>query len=247
VSDFLPHLITHIQTTDATETDIEHTEAIQQALNDRNVLPQTHLLDAGYVDAGLILRSRQHYDVEVVGPVSQNNQWQAQSGGYDASQFLIDWQSKQAICPQGKTSVKWTPGTDQQGYPNISVRFGLHDCRHCPARSLCTRSLHAPRHLTLRHQEEWEILQRARSHQQTEAFRALYARRSGIEGTHSQAVRTMGLRRTRFLGLKKTSLQHVLTAAALNLVRLDAHLAGKRVTKTRISRFATLAPTSLVS
>jgi hypothetical protein len=40
---------------------------------------------------------------------------------------------------------------------------------------------------------------------------------------------------------------HVFTAAALNLVRLDAHLAGKKVTKTQISRFATLAPVELAS
>jgi transposase len=55
----------------------------------------------------------------------------------------------------------------------------------------------------------------------------------------------MGLRRTRYLGLTKTAFQHVLTAAALNLVRLDAFLAGKKVAKTRISRFATLAPVEL--
>jgi hypothetical protein len=48
------------------------------------------------------------YEVEMIGPVSQNNQWQAQGRGDDAPQFLIE----QVICPQGKTSVKWTEGTD---------------------------------------------------------------------------------------------------------------------------------------
>lgn len=75
----------------------------------------------------------------------------------------------------------------------------------------------------------------------------LYAKRSGIEGTHAQAVRTMGVRRTRYLGLAKTALQHLFTAAALNLLRLDAFLAKKKVAKTRISRFATLAPVALAS
>jgi hypothetical protein len=54
-----------------------------------------------------------------------------------------------------------------------------------------------------------------------------------IEGTHSQAVRTMRLRRTRFWGMKKTALQPVLTTTALNLIRLDAHLAGKKDGKAR--------------
>lgn len=244
----LPHLITHVLTTDATETDIEHTEAIHQALATRSLLPDRHLMDAGYVDAGLILESQERYEVELIGPVSQNNQWQARAAqGYDLASFHIDWQGKSATCPQGNQSVKWTERKDQHGHPKVAIRFGMHDCRFCPVRSLCTRSPRAPRILAVRHRSEHEMLRQAREREKGEEFRALYAQRSGIEGTHSQAVRTMGLRRTRFLGLKKTALQHVFTAAALNLVRLDAHLAGKKVTKTRISRFAALAPLSLVS
>jgi transposase len=37
----LPHLITHVTTTDATQTDIEHTEAIHQALALAERLPGT--------------------------------------------------------------------------------------------------------------------------------------------------------------------------------------------------------------
>lgn len=143
--------------------------------------------------------------------------------------------------------MKWTERKDQHGHPKVAVRFGLHDCRNCLARSLCTRSARAPRILAVRHQSEYEVLRQARAREHGEEFRTQYAQRSGIEGTHSQAVRTMGLRRTRYLGLTKTALQHTLTATALNLVRLDAFLAEKKVAKTRISRFATLAPVELVS
>ena len=242
----LPHLITHVLTTDATETDMEHTEAIHQALAQRSLLPETHLMDAGYVDAGLILSSEQQYNIALVGPVSQNNQWQAKAAqGYDLASFHIDWQGRYATCPQGNQSVKWTERRDQHGHPKIAIRFGLYDCRSCPTRSLCTRSAHAPRILAVRYQNEHETLQQARAREKGKEFLTLYGQRSGIEGTHSQAVRTMGLRRTRYLGLTKTALQHVCTAAALNLLRLDAFLAGKKVTKTRTSRFATLAPVKL--
>ena len=194
------------------------------------------------------MQSREQHGIEVIGPVSQNNQWQAKAGaGYELASFRIDWQKQQATCPQGKQSVKWTPRTDQHGHPKIAIRFGLHDCRECPARALCTRSARAPRILAVRTQAEFEVLQRARQHQQTEPFHTRYAQRSGIEGTHSQAVRSLGLRRTRYFGLLKTSLQHVLTAAALNLIRLDAFLDGKKAAKTRVSRFAALAPVDLAS
>jgi transposase len=239
----LPHLITHVATTDATETDVEQTEAIHQALAQRDLLPRQHLVDAGYVDAELVLQSQQRYGIELVGPVSQNHQWQAKEGqGYDLASFTFDWQGKYAVCPQGKQSVKWTERTDQHGHPRLSVRFGLHDCRACPCRSLCTRSVDAPRTLSVRHQAEFEALQQARQQQQTPEFRQVYAQRSGIEGTHSQGVRSLGMRRTRYFGLAKTSLQHVFTAAAINLIRVDAFLAGQQTAKTRTSRFAALAP-----
>jgi hypothetical protein len=48
----------------------------------------------------------------------------------------------------------------------------------------------------------------------TEEFQQTYAKRVGIEGTISQGVRTMGLRRSRYIGQEKTHLQHVATACA---------------------------------
>ena len=50
-----------------------------------------------------------------------------------------------------------------------------------------------------------------------------------------------GVRRARYRGLPKTHLQHVLTAVATNLLRLDAWLQGVPFAKTRTSRFAALA------
>jgi len=71
--------------------------------------------------------------------------------------------------------------------------------------------------------------------------RRLYARRAGIEGTISQGVRAFGLRRSRYRGLAKTRLQHVATAAAINIDRLAAWFRAVPRTATRISRFAAIA------
>lgn len=56
----------------------------------------------------------------------------------------------------------------------------------------------------------------------SEDGRELYRARAGIEGTFSQAVRISGLRQARYRGLKQTHLQHVATAAAVNVARLGA-------------------------
>ena len=81
----------------------------------------------------------------------------------------------------------------------------------------------------------------ARARERTDEYRTLYAPRQGIEGTTSQGVRAFGLRQTRYRGLAKTALQHVATAAAMNLDRIAAWLAKRPLAPTRISRFAAMA------
>jgi len=43
-----------------------------------------------------------------------------------------------------------------------------------------------------------------------------------IESAHAQGIRRCGLRQARYVGLAKTHLQHLATAAALNFVRLGS-------------------------
>jgi transposase len=88
---------------------------------------------------------------------------------------------------------------------------------------------------------EHEALVAARARELTTEYRRLYAQRQGIEGTLSQGVRDFGLRQARYRGLAKTKLQHLATAAAINLDRLAAWLAKRPLAPTRTSRFAALA------
>ena len=62
-----------------------------------------------------------------------------------------------------------------------------------------------------------------------------------MEGTISQGTRAFGLRRSRYLGMAKTHLQHVATAAAINLSRLMDWFRDHLPERTRTSPFAALA------
>lgn len=84
------------------------------------------------------------------------------------------------------------------------------------------------------------IGQAARKLQTTKEFSKQYALRQGIEATISQGVRAFGLRRSRYIGLDKTHLQHVGIAAAINLVRVVAWLDGDELAPTRVSAFQRL-------
>jgi transposase len=124
----------------------------------------------------------------------------------------------------------------------ITAKFSRAECRVCPTRSQCTRAQPGtPRFLTFRPQADHEVLRAVRQQQGTNDWQRRYRRRAGIEGTLSQAVRAFELRRTRYFGLPQTHLQHVATAVAINLVRLDAWLQRIPHARTRTSHFATLA------
>ncbi|MFI6485964.1 transposase [Streptomyces sp. NPDC050564] len=105
-----------------------------------------------------------------------------------------------------------------------------------------TPSTKRPRELRLRRHDEHHALQAARAEQQTDAWKERYKVRAGVEGTIAQAVQRSGLRGSRYRGLTKTSLQHQLTGAAINLARIDAHLTNTPRTRTRTSHFAALRP-----
>jgi Transposase DDE domain len=122
----------------------------------------------------------------------------------------------------------------------MEVVFPPEICARCPVRSECTHSQTTGRVLHLRPQEAHEALQARRQEQETPAFRHEYATRAGIEGTLSQGVRRMGLRRARYAGLQKVHVQQVLTAVAINVVRIDAVLTQTPRGKTRRSPFARL-------
>jgi transposase len=238
-----PHLITNVETTVATQPDVTMTPVIHQSLADKGCLPRTHLVDLGYVDADHLVDSQNQHHIHLFGPVRTDYQWQAQQQtGFASYDFQINWQAQTATCPRGATSTRWRPTLDNHGNDVIQVRFSKRDCRPCPVRSLCTRSQDASRLLSFRPQPQYLALQQTRQRQQTEQWQHQYAQRAGIEGTISQAVRGFGLRTCRYLGLAKTHFQHLCTAAAINFVRLDAWLAGKKRAVTRVSRFAALRP-----
>jgi transposase len=236
------HLLTHALTTVATVHEARCTAAIHAALAGKGLVPAEHLADAAYVDAELLVRSREDHGIDLVGPPPGNPSWQGKvEGGHTLDRFEVDWDAERVRCPQGKLSSAWSPQVDHAGTPYVSVMFRPTDCGACPARPLCTRAKHGVRHLKLQPRAEHEALRAARGRLATKEGRRAYARRAGIEGTISQGVRAFGLRRSRYRGLARTHLQHVATAAAINVERLAAWFRATPRAATRTSRFATLA------
>ena len=178
----------------------------------------------------------------LVGPVNPDPSWQAKAQhGFGVATFAFDWDQQTPICPQGRTSVLWMPGQDRHEHPVINIRFARADCEACAARAKCTHASTQPRMITVRTREQHQALQANRQRQTTEAFKEQYAKRAGIEGAISQAVRAADLRRSRYLGLATTHLQNLIAAAAINLQRVANWLNEQPLAQTCQSPFAALA------
>ncbi len=237
-----PHLITDVQTTPASTADVSMTETIQNALVDKGLPPDTHLLDGGYSAIDSMLAAKDEYNITTIAPVSPDSSTAARNG-FGNAQFHIHWEQEYATCPQGNRSRMWTTAPDAGGIETVRIRFAHADCDACPVRQLCTQAQQG-RSLRIRHRRAHEALQQARNAQTTDAFQALYAKRPGVEGTISQGVRSFHLRRSRYIGLAQTHLQQILTAAAINLHRLFFWCQEQHRSTTRCSRFAALSPAS---
>jgi len=239
-----PHLITNVITTEATYQDTGVVSQLHQSLAEKDLLPCEHMLDQGYSASKTLLEAQERYGVEMVMPMRSGHSWQQQDeNAYELDQFQIDWARERVICPQGKESGSWVKGRDRQDDLRYEVMFNKADCGPCLARNLCTHSKRQRRKITLRSQYQHELLKKHRDFEQTQTFRARYAVRAGIEGTISQAVHALNMRRTRYRGLEKTCFQHIATAVAINLKRIYHWWNGHPLSKTRPSQFAMLMAT----
>lgn len=238
-----PNLITNVLTTASTVQDDTALPLIHQALAARGLLPAEHLVDCGYTDAENLLTSQSEHQVRIVGRVADDPSWQARAGeGFAKANFTLDWERQVATCPMGKESYSWLPhSASDAAKGEFQIRFRRKDCTPCPSRAQCTKAKVEPRILFVQARTEHEVLQVARTAQETDAFRAEYALRSGVESLMSQGLRAFELRKARYVGCARTHLQHILVAVAINVVRSLAWVREPQRTPPRVSAFTRLA------
>ncbi|MGW1047466.1 transposase [Streptomyces sp. NPDC002547] len=113
------------------------------------------------------------------------------------------------------------------GHDYIQVRFGEAACRACTDRAQCINSEVRPRSLALLPTRALHEIQQANRLDQTDPAVAGPLRDPGRNrATLSQNIRTCGLRRTRYRGLRKTHVQHIPDRSGLQRHpdhRLDGH------------------------
>lgn len=232
------HLITDVRTCPSMLPDMTSTAGIHERLAAKELLPAEHFVDAAYIDADLLAQSQRDLGVTLEGPV-RGIATRARAG-FALSDFTIDWEAQQVSCPQDKKSISWRTISTPSG-PRIQAQVSRTECGVCVVRHSCTPPTSTRRHVRFHFQDEYKALHAARVRMRDQAWLQRYHRRAGVEGTLSQGVRAFGMRRSRYIGLTKTSLQQACTAVAMNVSRVVHWLDGEPRAKTRVTRFAALA------
>ena len=223
-SAYLPHVITDVHTTPAPVSDTGMTTPIQADLAARNLLPREHLVDAGYVRAETLVdsqrkppsRSRRPGSIWIrVGKrVLKLATIRVNSFGLDATGRDLSTRPSQCV-PGGQDIIhmpqKWSPSPSRTTIAK-------------PARLArkCTRGPSKPRQLRVRGQAYHEALQAARQRQTTPTYRKAYAARAALKARFRKACAGVISVKRVTSGLAKTHLQQLLTATALNLLRVVA-------------------------
>ena len=104
-----PSLITNTETTRASVPDAVMTQVIHGHLEEAGLPPGEHLTDSGYASAERPGQPHATSGIALIGPLLADTSRQARAGGYTTAMFTIDWDARQATCPQGTPSTALEP------------------------------------------------------------------------------------------------------------------------------------------
>ncbi|WP_425824817.1 transposase [Streptomyces fractus] len=168
------------------------------------LLPAEHLVDAAYPTPARIAHARKAHGVTLTDPIpTASGRTAPPDPAFGKAAFSADWDTRRLTCPAGHKSLPWKPLTLNQR-PYLQASFPTATCRSCPQRPRCTRTVDRPRSVTLQPTRELHEIQLANwTDQHSREWKDRYATRAGVEALHSQAVRALGLRRSRYRGLPK--------------------------------------------
>ncbi|MFI1035793.1 transposase [Streptomyces sp. NPDC020951] len=215
-----PNFIVQLITQAAPEQDIGVLDDIHQGLASQGFADLEHFVDAGYVTPESIDQAARAHGFTLTGPVRPDPRARDHPG-FTKTDFTPDWDARTLTCPRGVTGRPWKP-TLGDGHERLSVMFPRTACRACEDRVECTGNADGRgRHIILLSEPLQEIQTRVRREQNTREWQEHYAIRAGCEARVSETVHTHGLRHCRYHGIAKTHVQHILTAAGTNIIRLS--------------------------
>jgi hypothetical protein len=139
------------------------------------------------------------------------------AGRFPKTDFSIDTAAASVTCPAGVTTTEAKREKDHKGRPGLRFVFPISACAACALRAKCVKGDTAGRRVFVsRHEDRMAAARAAEKDPET---KALLRRRSKLERTIDH-LQDLGMRKARYRGRRKTTLQALLAATVTNFTRL---------------------------
>lgn len=141
---------------------------------------------------------------------------------FPKSRFTLDLTNMIATCPTGQTTAEYDHAK-LRGEITRRFRFDASVCGSCSHNAACLRADDKQRRRgrTVRLNRHEELIQTARAHQASPAFREDIKARQSVEHDLARLVQ-LGIRQARYFGRAKTKYQALMTAMVANLIKIGA-------------------------
>ena len=192
----------------------------------KGLVPPKVIGDAAYGD-GIYRKDLKVEGTQVVAPLKEKND--RTKSIYSKSLFQYDQEKQTLMCPQGVTTKASFYDRRRQVK---TFHFLMRTCNKCPVQKECTNDKDGRR--TVGISRVYNEIMEAERYNCTEQFKEDMKLRPPIEGKLSELIRYHGLRRARYRGLNKVSLQCYFTAVAVNIKRWVKIIIGKMTPKTAV-------------
>jgi transposase len=192
----------------------------------QGLTPPKVIADAAYGD-GIYRKNLKEEGTQVVAPLKEKND--RTKSIYSKNLFQYDQDKQTLTCPQGVTTK--ASFYDRQRQVK-TFHFLMSTCNKCPVQKECTNDKDGRR--TVGISQVYNDLMEAERYNLTEQFKEDMKLRPPIEGKLAELIRYHGLRRARYRGLSKVSLQCYFTAVAVNIKRWVKILIEKMSPKTAV-------------
>jgi hypothetical protein len=209
-------LITHVAVHKMTLRDGQHLTLALDDITRRGHKPTAVLGDSHYGSRGN-MQDTAAIDIDLVSPAATAKG--AKAGQLTLDKFEFDAAGFVVKCPAGETPLSCTKGENR-----FLVRFENSICQACPNVNNCAVTAQIKRGEGARIQYDPGRVEYSvrRQYNRSDAFKAKYRWRAGIEATMSRLKYQMQLCRLRVRGKKSMQYTVFLRALGLNLLRCAA-------------------------
>lgn len=140
--------------------------------------------------------------------------------------FKISEDTLSVTCPNNITTTKFVEREDKKRKSRYRhFVFSKNDCDQCPLREQCLKPDKKSGKIRLKHRRlmvflRYDAILNDLKRVETEEFKAAYAKRFKVERRFATMVANHGLRRSRYIGMERSSIHIIMANMASNIVRM---------------------------